>query len=85
MIQSKHMAKPKKEKVEEPAPAEVTQENAATPETPSKRPKASEVVEVTVCDPRGNPHRTYSLAVHGEKFAALAAEFIADRKGWTVR
>lgn len=41
--------------------------------------------EVVVYDPRGNAHRTYSKEVHGEKFADLAAEFIADRKGWTVR
>jgi hypothetical protein len=40
--------------------------------------------EATVCDQYGRPHRTYSLAVHGDNFKELAEEFVAQHDGWTV-
>lgn len=41
--------------------------------------------EVTVCDPRGNPHRTYSLERHGEGFRELAEQYLSHKPGWTAR
>lgn len=40
---------------------------------------------VTVYDPRGNAHRTYSASIHGEGFKELAEEYVSRRPGWTAR
>lgn len=68
------MAK-KKSKDTSNAPSE-TQEAQALP---------TNATEATVLDPQGNPHRTYSLAIHGDNFKELAEQFVSVRPGWTVR
>lgn len=54
--------------------------------TEDNTPPETNLDPVTVFDPRGNPHRTYSLDIHGENYRQLAEQFIShpDRKGWTV-
>ena len=77
------MAKNKKEKVEQPE----SPEEAATTKAPVNTVAAPHAGkdQAIVYDPRGNPHRRYSLEHHGERYAELAAEYISDRPGWTVR
>jgi hypothetical protein len=61
---------------------EVTAEKEVVQAEEQKQPEAT---SVTVCDPSGHPHRTYSLEVHGEKFQELADEYVSHRPDWTLR
>jgi hypothetical protein len=55
------------------------------PVAPIEQKPTSKSAEVTVCDMRGNPHRTYTLEIHGSRFRELAEMFISDRPGWFLR
>ena len=67
------MAKKKKNEVEETQPE-------AEAASPAEKPvKKSDAVEAVVMN-GARPVRTYSLAVHGEEFAALADEYASSRK-----
>lgn len=62
----------------------ITQDNAHEV-LADAREKVDSAFQVTVCDKRGNPHRTYTLEIHGSRFRELAEMFISDRPGWFLR
>ena len=83
---------PKADTPEKPAiPADATPQAPAA-EAPTEMPAAEEQpadaapakTAVIVCDPHGHPHRTYSLEVHGEKYRALAEQYVSVRPGWSL-
>jgi len=51
----------------------------------SHETEAEPIVSVSVHDPKGNLHRTYSKAVHGDNFQDLANTYVSSRPGWTVK
>lgn len=68
------------------APASETAQPEETAEQPAKaEPEPAGKEEVTIYDPHGNAHRTYSLERHGENFRELADKYLSHRPGWTAR
>lgn len=61
-----------------PVEEEVVVEDA--PVAPKSKSKA-----LSVLDANGNLVREYSEEVHGKDFAVLAAQFIADRPGYSTK
>ena len=64
--------------VDAPVEEEVVVEDA--PVAPKSKSKA-----LSVLDASGNFIREYSEEVHGKDFATLAAQFIADRPGYSTK
>jgi hypothetical protein len=63
-----------------PAGAETQPEHEAQPAKAS-----DEATAVVVLDPHKHPHRTYSKAVHGDNFRALAEQYVSVRPGWSLK
>lgn len=79
-----------KKKVEDmvldnPVEEEVVVEDAPVAEEEAPVAPKSKSKALSVLDANGNFVREYSEEVHGKDFAVLAAQFIADRPGYSTK